>query len=296
MKNLVYASLVFILMACDPSIKKDAAVIPQNLNSEHLQLGNPSNATINPLMPDNYLIIRNEYATSYNNSKGHANWTAWNLTSSWLGSVSRGDDFRADPDLPDQFVRVGSGDYSGSGFDRGHLCPSSDRTNTDQANSMTFLMTNMIPQAPANNQGPWNTLESYTRSLLSGGTMECHIFAGAYGTGGWGSTPPPQGMQGQQIPNASITNSLRNGQINVPARTWKIIVLLPIGVNDENRIDANTRVIAVDMPNRYDINTNWRTPSYRKSVRDIENATGLNFMSKVPQAIQDIIETRVDNL
>ncbi|WP_255412675.1 DNA/RNA non-specific endonuclease [Chitinophaga sp. S165] len=39
-------------------------------------------------------------------------------------------------------------------MDRGHNCPSADRTSTT-ANSSTFLMTNMIPQAPQNNQQTW---------------------------------------------------------------------------------------------------------------------------------------------
>ncbi len=287
----MYVGLIFLFISCTTSIKKDPAPIPQNLNSDHYQLGNPSNARIDPLFPNNYLIIRNEYVTSYNNSKGHANWTAWNLTSAWLGSVSRADDFRADSDLPDQFLRVGDRDYNGSvsGFDRGHLCPSGDRTNTDAANSMTFLMTNMIPQSPNNNQGTWNALEDYTRTLLGGGTMECHIFAGAYGTGGLGRTVSTNGPI-----NSSVTNTLFGGRINVPARTWKIIVLIPIGINDENRVRSDTRVIAVDMPNRADINSNWK--DYRVSVRSLEIATGFNFLSKVPQGIQDIIETKIDNL
>ena len=50
---------------------------------------------------------------------------------------------------------MGSTSYSGSGFDRGHNCPSADRTGSTADNTATFLMTNMMPQAPTNNQQTW---------------------------------------------------------------------------------------------------------------------------------------------
>jgi len=45
-------------------------------------------------------------------------------------------------------------------------------------------MIDIIPQAPDNNQGPWEKLESYTRSLAQAG-REVYIIAG--GTGSKGS-------------------------------------------------------------------------------------------------------------
>ena len=47
---------------------------------------------------------------------------------------------------------VSSTSYSGSGFDRGHNCPSADRTGSVADNTATFLISNMMPQAPRNNQ------------------------------------------------------------------------------------------------------------------------------------------------
>jgi hypothetical protein len=57
--------------------------------------------------------------------------------------------------------RVRPTDYAGAGFDRGHLCPSADRTSSAADNSATFLMSNMIPQAPNLNRNTWENLESY---------------------------------------------------------------------------------------------------------------------------------------
>src|SRR4029453_13965101 len=102
------------------------------------------------------------------------------LDAGWLGDAPRQNDFRPDSTLPLGWYQVQAKDYAGSGFDRGHMSPSGDRTVTISANSATFLMTNMIPQLPASNQGPWARLEGYCRSLVSLGN-ELYIVSGGQG-------------------------------------------------------------------------------------------------------------------
>jgi endonuclease G len=75
---------------------------------------------------------------------------------------------------------------------------------------------------------------------------------------------------------------------------WKIAVIVPIGDGDVSRVSAATRVIAVNTPNINTINSDWK--QYRVTVRDIETATGYNLLSSLPQAIQDVVETKKDNL
>ena len=249
--------------------------------SEHLVMGNPSNAVVDVNQPTNYLLSKPQYAVGYNRDAGRPNWVSWHLDSTWLGSAPRQNDFRNDPSLPAGWYQVLGTDYSGSGFDRGHHCPSADRTDTIPDNSATFFMTNMMPQAPDNNQGPWEQLESYTRTLITAGN-EVYIIAGGGGSGGTGS-------------NGGVTTTIAGGHVTVPSYTWKVIIVLPAqGGNDVNRVTTSTRVIAVNMPNVQGIKLNdWKT--YRVSARSIENLTGYNFFSNVPQAIQDVIETQVDN-
>jgi endonuclease G len=115
-------------------------------------MGNPSGATTDEAQPSNYLLSKAQYALSYHRDQGKPNWVSWHLSSNWLCSAARQDDFRADPDLPATWYKVGASSYTGSGFDRGHNCPSADRTSTVADNSATFLMSNMMPQAPRNNQ------------------------------------------------------------------------------------------------------------------------------------------------
>lgn len=250
--------------------------------SIHLTFGNPSGAAINLATPDNYLLDKLQYALSYNRSRGTSNWVSWYLSSSWIGSAPRQNDFRPDGSLPSGWYQVTNTDYTGSGFDRGHMTPSGDRTNTIPDNSATFLMTNMIPQAPDNNQGPWEGLESYLRGqLTANGGQEIYIISGSYGIGGTGS--------------AGLKTLIANGNVTVPAQTYKIAVILPIGIDDVNRVTASTRVIAIIMPNTQGIRTNdWRI--YRTSVDAIEVATGYNFLSNLPVVVQDAVESVVDNV
>lgn len=246
--------------------------------NEHLILGNPTNAVADPNQPNNYLLFKNQYAVSYNRSRSIPNWVSWRLDNTWRGSAARQDDFRPDLTLPANFPRVTQTDYTGSGFDRGHHCPSADRTSTVADNSATFLMTNMMPQAPDNNQGVWEDLESYSRTLLP--NNELYIVMGGSGTGGTGS-------------NGGTTTTLANGKITVPAYTWKVIVVLPVGDADVSRIDQNTRTIAVIIPNRQGVrNDPWQ--KYVASVDQVERLTGYDFFSNVPVQIQDQIEARLD--
>lgn len=243
---------------------------PTPAAGEHLTMGNPSNAVTNVNQPNNYLMEKPQYAMSYSRDNGGPNWVSWHLDNSWLGSTPRQDDFRADTTLPTGWYRVQATDYSGSGFDRGHMCPSADRTITVAANSSTFLMTNMIPQLPANNQGVWANLETYSRTLVSQGN-ELYIISGG------------QGLQ----------HFIANGHVAVPAQTWKVIIVLPVGSNDVSRVTTSTRTIAVVVPNSGSINSDWRT--YRVSVDQIEAITGFDFFSNVSSGIQAVIEGQVDN-
>ena len=122
-------------------------------DDDNLLLGNPSNATSDTINSENYLINHKYYVESYSKSKGEPNWVSWHISSNDLGNVDRMNDFRPDSlGLPKGSFEAEKYSYRQSGFDRGHLCPSSDRTNSTIANSATFLMDNIIPQAPKNNR------------------------------------------------------------------------------------------------------------------------------------------------
>src|SRR5262249_55631242 len=118
--------------------------------SRHTTLGIPAPASTSDV--NNFLSGKSGYVVSYNRSRKVPNWVSWELNTSYLGSVTRQDDFRPDDTFPASEPQAALADYSGSGYDRGHMCPSADRTLTVAANSQTFFLTNMVPQAANNNQ------------------------------------------------------------------------------------------------------------------------------------------------
>ncbi len=282
---LLLASLSLLLFSCSDTpvqpaddqqtviVHSEDSFLSKGGTAEHLVMGNPSGATTSTSNYTNYLMAKTQYVLSYHRDKGIPNWTAWHLDNTWLGSAARQDDFRADATLPSGWYRVAGTSYSGSGFDRGHMCPSADRTYSVSDNSATFLMTNMIPQAPNNNQGPWAKFEDYCRSLVASG-KEVYIYSGGYGSIG----------------------TINGGKVTVPARTWKVAMVLTNGTNDVARVTTSTRLIAVDMTNTNTAiskSADWKT--FRVSVDAVESKTGYNFFSAVSSTIQATIESKVDN-
>lgn len=279
MKNLLLrpaglAALILLAVAC--SKNEDAAPAVDNSN-DNMLMGNPSGALTSTSAPTNYLLVKPQYAVGYNRDQGKPIWVSWHLGTADLGSAARQDDFRADASLPAGWYQVKNTDYSGYGFDRGHNCPSADRTATVADNSATFLMSNMMPQAPNNNQQTWGNLEDYCRTLVRAGN-ELYIVCGSYGRGGTGS--------------AGYQTTIAGGKVTVPSNCWKVVVVLPVGNNDVSRVTSSTRIIAVNTPNDNGLNSAWG--GYRTSVDAIESASGLDLLSALPTSVQSIVEARTD--
>lgn len=227
-----------------------------------LPFGNPTGASTTDL--DNYLVVHGGYVLSYNNGRGTANWVAWRTTKSDLGERRERSRFEPDPMLPAGVRRIQYYDYSGSGYDRGHMVPAADRFGDERRTEETFLMTNIVPQTGDLNQYPWNKLESYARGIVRRGN-DVYTIAGVYG-------------EKERI----------KGKVTVPTNCWKVIVVLPGGADP---ISERTRIVAVDMPNIEGIeDVRWET--YLTTVREIEERAGLDLFSLLPQALQDKVETK----
>ena len=241
-----------------------------------MQMGNPSAAVAtpgNPADPTNhahYLIQRAQYALDYNDTTRDPNWVAWDLTAGDLGGSGRSN-FIVDTNLPAGFYQVLTTDYSGSGYDRGHMCPSADRTVTATDNQVVFYMSNMVPQAPDNNQGVWASFETYSRSLATAGN-ELLIISG------------PSGFAGSTIASG----------VAIPGYVWKIVVVVPVGAGTAaSRITAATRVIAIKIPNIQGVRNNpWQ--NYITTAAQIETDTGYTFFTDLAAGIAAALRVKLD--
>ena len=210
-----------------------------------------------PKIQENEQIIHHNYYTlSYNEKHEQANWVAYKLTSNQvLGIFSRTDNFRVDPK-----VLTGSAmlsDYKGFGYDRGHLAPAADMKISKTSMSESFFMSNMSPQHPSFNRGIWKKLEEVVRSwAINEGTI--YIATG---------------------PILEDDLSYIGNHVSVPNYYYKVIL-------DYSQPDI--KGIGFILPNA---KSNNSLINYVVSVDKVEQLTGIDFFTNLPDEIESKIES-----
>ncbi|WP_437592093.1 DNA/RNA non-specific endonuclease [Sorangium sp. So ce1000] len=244
--------------------------------SPHLELGVPARTGARADASDDHLMIKPQYALSYNRSRNVANWVSWRLDAASFGDAPRyRGKFVADSALPDGWYRVQHDDYTGSGFDRGHMVRSEERTRTPDDNKATFLLTNILPQRHDLNAGPWLRLEEACQELAQKERRVLFLIAGGL-------------FDERERPAATIGKD-----VSVPDAFFKVAVVLEPGQGPED-IGPATRVIAVVMPNETGIlDRGWG--QYRTTVDEIERRAGYDLLTALPEAVQRTLEARIDD-
>jgi endonuclease G len=278
MRGMLFSSTLLFGLIAVPVASVPAQAPTKLLPNRNVRYGMPSEARPDAKKsPDAYLIDRPQYVMSYNDKHKTANWVAWQLVARDVGRVARGS-FEEDPELPRGFQRVQFATYIGSGFDRGHMCPSKDRSAAAKDNDAVFWMTNIVPQSPACNQNGWERLETYCRDLAFKG-KELYIVCGPHGVGGIDGRGKKKLTIGRAAPF-----------VTVPTSVWKVILVLDKGTNPT----ARSRVIAVWMPNDNTVTDEW--PKYRVSVAEVEKKTGLKFFPLVAADVARELKGKVDDV
>lgn len=207
------------------------------------------------------LICHKGYALSHNPQRKTPDWVAEHLTDEKAGAkMQRMGSFKPDPDLlPGK--RAELKDYKNSGYDRGHMAPAGDMRWDKEAMKESFYLSNIVPQiGPNMNRGIWKDLEEKVRDwAMSRG--EIYIFTG------------PIYAQGEEIKTIGENN------VAVPTHFYKVIF-------DPIRIE----VIAFIMPNM-EIKGEGIS-SFISSVDEVEEKTGLDFLSNINNDIQEAIESK----
>jgi DNA/RNA endonuclease G (NUC1) len=132
------------------------------------------------LLPQSEILIeRDAYALAYDGQHRQPRWVYERLTAESIqGEADRKQfDFQEDDLIPEP-LRSKRGDYAGSGFDRGHLCPAADARFSKEAMRETFYLSNISPQCAELNRGYWAKLERHVRDLTRH-YKAIHVFTGA---------------------------------------------------------------------------------------------------------------------
>lgn len=130
---------------------------------------------------DDSLIFlqKNSYVVYYNIARQIPALVAWNLGERNLGRLHRPANvsFRQDVECPKPRAKAQS--YVNTGYQRGHLCPSADRSANNAQMRATFVMSNVAPMTAVLNTIQWAQAEDYSRCLARYG-HDCHMMAGAF--------------------------------------------------------------------------------------------------------------------
>jgi endonuclease G len=283
-KLLSTLSIVFIIASCSsPTSNKDAdptpndtipsdTIIDRGSNSRdevHTFLGTPVDDT-----PANDNIFeRDQYIFSYDPDKNTTNWVAWELSDFWYGDEERfSGNFKIDPLLLDEWYKVRHSDYTNSGYDRGHLVRSEERTNNEEDNVSTFYTTNLLPMLPEINRwGAWVNLEYHMETFLKDNpNYTAQVYAGGIFT----------------------TDSTLKGEgvVPVPDTLWKVAIMHTGVISSE----SDMYVIAAKIPNHVSArDTDWEV--YSTTIEDIETSTGYDLFFSVHDSIEEKIEIQPGN-
>lgn len=200
------------------------------------------------------------YSLQYNELHEQADWVAYVLVGDSLtGKAKRKDNFRIDT-----LVSTGSAspkDYKRSGYDRGHLAPAADMSWSDEVMSESFYMSNMSPQLPGFNRGIWKKLEEQVRDWAK-------EFDTLYV------------VTGPILEDSLI--AIGENEVSVPNKYYKALLVY------KKRLQLSVGFI---LPNE---SSSEELEYFAVSVDSVESVSHLDFFEKLPDAIEDEIESKVD--
>lgn len=269
MKNFFRLACLLALVSCGHGPSADGAASPsgfyQRVASGETRTDKPK-STAGVLLETPRMevkakeqMIKHEgFAISYNANRCIPNWVAYELTKEeTYGDVERTDYFDIDPAVSGRQAHFG--DYSHTGYDRGHMAPAGDMKWSKEAMDACFYLTNICPQNHALNKGDWNDLE-----------IQCRRWARKYGKA-WVVTGP--------IVTSKNPKTIGSHQVVVPDAFFKA-VLVPKGKGY-----AAIAFVMDNEPGDGSLTDNI------VSIDSLENLTGIDFFHALPDDVEDKVES-----
>ncbi|MEZ4779676.1 MAG: DNA/RNA non-specific endonuclease [Flavobacteriaceae bacterium] len=206
-------------------------------------------------------VVGHTYFTlSYAEAYEQAEWVAYELTKKQLSN----NEYERPYFVEDREVKTGSADwrnYKNSGYDRGHLCPAGDRRFSFEAYNETFLTSNISPQDRDFNSGIWNYLEQKVR-------FWAQKYDGVFVVTG--------GVLKEYL------KTIGDERVSIPEEFYKIIL---------DKSNGEFKVIAFLIPNG---KTDKSFYDFVVTVDEIEDKTGIDFFSELPDSLEVKLESEID--
>ena len=204
------------------------------------------------------VLDRGEFAVGWSPSLRRPVWCAYHVTPDVLYQTGQRPNFSKDKEAANS---PAPGDYTRSGYDRGHMVPNhaiESRYGADDQKK-TFLMSNIAPQTPALNQGVWRNVEHRIADFWTAKYGEIWVIVGT-------------------IPNRR-GETLSGTDIEIPGRFYQVIVA---------QEGMDVRALAVV----FDQHVPWREWAARNivSIDELEEEAGLDFLPDLPTFIQNPLE------
>lgn len=216
-----------------------------------------------PFSTTDAVVRHTYYALSYDEDHELPEWVAYEITRERLDAprVERLGAFMPDPDVRTESATPR--DYTGSGYDKGHLCAAADMAFNQLAMTESFYMSNMCPQTPAFNAGVWRELEECARDW---GRRFGRVYVAT----------------GPLLPDSGYEALGRIGfsKVTVPGAYYKVLYAP----------DAH-RAIGFIIPNTV---SDRPVMDYACTIDRVEELTGIDFFPYVLKGLDEEIEASLD--
>lgn len=217
-------------------------------------------------------IARN-FSTCYSSEHHCPVWVAAPRHRMYLGSVKRTNDYKVDPSIP---ANIQNGRWTG--YTRGHMLGSSDRTCSSATNRQVFYYSNIAPQVGGTfntGGGAWNNLEDHIDSFLYADTL--YSVVGCYFknfTDKYGKTDTAKKI---------------GGNTSYPTMFYYVLLRTKKGNTGKSVTSCSASELkCVAFVMRHSMEKGHR-PQARDmmSVSDLEKITGFKYFVNVPNAPKD---------
>jgi endonuclease G len=205
------------------------------------------------------VLANTGYTVGYSDALGDPLWAAYHLVDV---------DVKDSPPRPEEFstdtrtvARVETSVYNRSGYDRGHMAPNYAIATHygKQAQTETFLMSNVTPQKHALNAGLWKTLEQKIATNYPGRFGEIWVLAG---------------------PVFSAHPDRLKSRVAIPEAFYMIVL-------DES--DGRVRAEAFLFPQDA---AGTDLDRYLTTIDEVERRTGLDFLPALPDDAENALEAK----